>query len=113
MKQLIIALALGLFTATAVQAQHKTKQIERCHLSADNKYITCCKTTLNPAYKVDGKPVAAKKKAVKPRKHTQHHATTVVHRKPPVKHYQVCTDEGGYYTCCMYESTDGTMKSYW
>lgn len=111
MKKILMALAFTAFAYTSAEAQRVPKAQEKCSLSADGKYVTCCKTMPNPAYNINGKkadcnpaPVAAKKKkaavksAVKlpPRKATKTYL---------VKDYQVCKDEGGYYTCCLYENT--------
>lgn len=114
MKTLIMALALTAFACTSAEAQtrNKVKPQEKCSISADQKYVTCCKTTLNPAYDIKGKTAATtpKKKTVK---------KTALAPKPVktyyVNNYQVCTDQGGYYTCCLYNNTTTAelMRNEW
>lgn len=113
MKKILMALAVVAFAYTGAEAQTKTaKAQEKCSLSADGKFVTCCKTMPNPAYNIKGKtadaqcpPVAKttrKKAAVRS-------AVKLPPRAPRktyyVKDYQVCKDEGGYYTCCLYQNT--------
>ena len=104
MKQLLMALAVTALAFTSAEAQNKTpKAQEKCAISKDKKYVTCCKTTVNPAYNINNKTAAVtpKKKHVK--------KAVAVSPKPTktyyVNNYQVCKDEGGYYTCCLYKNT--------
>ncbi|GAA4459630.1 hypothetical protein GCM10023093_00940 [Nemorincola caseinilytica] len=101
-----MALAITTLAYTGAEAQNKTpKPQEKCSLSADGKYVTCCKTSLNPAYDIKGKTVAAKPVAKKPvAKKTVNYRPRPVRKTYYVKDYQVCKDEGGYYTCCLYEN---------
>ncbi len=96
---------MTVFAYTSAEAQAKKapalKEKETCNLSADHKYVTCCKTTLNPAYDVKGKTVAVKpKKQVKKTAGLKRRTVRTYY----AKNYQVCKDEGGYYTCCLYEN---------
>jgi len=111
MKQLLMALAVTALAFTNAEAQNRNtpKAQEKCAISRDKKYITCCKTTLNPAYNINNKTAA-----VKPKKHVTHKQVTktktaTVAPKPIktyyVNNYQVCKDEGGYYTCCLYKNS--------
>lgn len=118
MKQLLMALAITAFAFTNAEAQaNKTPRAqEKCAISKDRKYITCCKTTLNPAYNITGKTAstAPKKKHV-----TQKRVTKTEHVAPKPKktyyvdNYQVCKDEGGYYTCCLYNNTTTELVPEW
>jgi hypothetical protein len=111
MKKIMMALAISAAFFTGANAQTKQKvarEVEKCHISADGKYVTCCKTTLNPAWDVAAKPPAKKPVAVAHKKvvrKTVTHAPQPVRKTYYVKDYQVCKDEGGYYTCCLYENT--------
>lgn len=105
MKQLLMALAITAFTVAGAEAQTKAKPQEKCSISKDQKYVTCCKTSLNPAYNVKGKTAMHHKKRV--------HRKAVAQVRKPLKTYyvntyQVCKDEGGYYTCCLYNNTTTT-----
>jgi len=104
MKKIIMALVITAMAYTGAEAQTKVKPQEKCSLSADQKYVTCCKTSLNPAYNMNGKTALAKPRHKK--------AVAVSHRPLKktyyVNNYQVCKDEGGYYTCCLYENTATT-----
>jgi hypothetical protein len=112
MKKILMALAFTAIAYSSAEAQAKKpvgKGKETCSLSADNKFITCCKTTENPAYNLKGKTAVVAKKA--PAKK----ATNLVARRPLKKtyyvdNYQVCKDEGGYYTCCLYENTTTAVE---
>lgn len=90
------------YTGAEAQTKKVPKPQEKCSLSADGKYVTCCKTSLNPAYGIEGK-TAAVKPVRKPAK-TEAFRPRPVRKTYYVKDYQVCKDEGGYYTCCLYEN---------
>ncbi len=117
MKKILMALAIGVMAYSSAEAQVKKQAStakETCSLSADKKHITCCKTTENPAYKIEGKTAVVHKVRRKqaPKK------TATVELRPMrkvyyAKDYQVCKDEGGYYTCCLYESTTGPVLESW
>ena len=113
-----MALAFVAFTYTGAEAQTKAKAQEKCSLSADGKYVTCCKTMPNPSYNIKGKTpnTSCKPVAAAPRKKAaMKTAVKLPARKPVrktyyVKDYQVCKDEGGYYTCCLYENNYRTTE---
>lgn len=118
MRQLLMALVVTAFAFTNAEAQTKKapKPQEKCAISKDQKYITCCKTSLNPAYNINGKTAATTPK----KKHVTHKRVTKTAQVAPkpkktyyVNNYQVCKDEGGYYTCCLYDNTTTEVTPGW
>lgn len=81
MKKLILALALMGITCYTVEAQTRS-------LTWQQTTANGCKT-----------PVKAKVKTVA---HVHHHNSGVTKVKDT---YQVCRNQGGYYTCCLYNKT--------
>ncbi|MBX2907465.1 MAG: hypothetical protein KF744_15580 [Taibaiella sp.] len=112
MKQLLMALVMTAIACTNAEAQTKAtpRPQEKCAISKDGKYITCCKTTLNPAYNINNKTAVVTHKKHAPRKK----ATKTAQVAPkPIKTYHankylVCTDQGGYYTCCLHNNSSTT-----
>jgi len=64
----------------------------------------------NPSYGIKGKTADCPPVAAAPRKKAAVKSAVRLTPRPArktyyVKDYQVCKDEGGYYTCCLYENT--------